>query len=357
MGTANQFGPEVAVKRKHGWKYELNQKSGAEVWLGSHEALKQEVTIVPLAAQTARTDHIPESSAICEDDNEIISDFFGGSGWRHTGFWNENTSTAEAACENLMEELLAFTRPVATMNVPRPPNELELKEWIARGPSSKIKEPSTIKHDETIVDIGCGLAATSRYLLKYYSPEVITGVTNDKGGLHQLRKIGLGIRFKYSKLPKLNFPKMSFDKAICVEWPGKYGDRRKFFREVYRILNAGGQVVCADIVLVNQKKDYKFKEETIYKRLLEEIGFDDICIKNVVKNTTEPFMRHCLDYFRLKCLSAQMGLETMNKNLRFLPGHNQPVHSYLLISAKKTNGMVGKKNRLLHLPALFKKMR
>lgn len=35
VGTANSFGPEVAVRTLTGWEYVLNRRGGAEVWLGT----------------------------------------------------------------------------------------------------------------------------------------------------------------------------------------------------------------------------------------------------------------------------------------------------------------------------------
>jgi hypothetical protein len=34
LGTANPFGPRVAVRRDNGWTYEDNAQGGLEVWLG-----------------------------------------------------------------------------------------------------------------------------------------------------------------------------------------------------------------------------------------------------------------------------------------------------------------------------------
>ena len=38
VGAANPFGPDVAVKRPHGWRYEPNPDGGLEIWLGSPTA-------------------------------------------------------------------------------------------------------------------------------------------------------------------------------------------------------------------------------------------------------------------------------------------------------------------------------
>ena len=35
IGTANPFGPEIAVRTRSGWRYEPNPRGGAEVWVGS----------------------------------------------------------------------------------------------------------------------------------------------------------------------------------------------------------------------------------------------------------------------------------------------------------------------------------
>src|SRR5262249_15379255 len=37
VGTANPFGPKVAVHGPGGWRYEPNPRGGTEIWHGAHE--------------------------------------------------------------------------------------------------------------------------------------------------------------------------------------------------------------------------------------------------------------------------------------------------------------------------------
>jgi MPBQ/MSBQ methyltransferase len=59
---------------------------------------------------------------------------YGGSDFHNFGYWDQATTTQREACENLMEELLAF--------IP--------------------------EKEGAILDVACGKGGTSRYLLKYY---------------------------------------------------------------------------------------------------------------------------------------------------------------------------------------------
>jgi cyclopropane fatty-acyl-phospholipid synthase-like methyltransferase len=96
------------------------------------------------------------------------------------GYWEPGTLTHEAACENLMERLLAFV----------------------------------IRKDGSILDVACGKGATTRYLLKYYPAESVTGINISE---KQLEKCRLNA-------PNCNFIQMSKQRFILI--PEKYSSKK-----------------------------------------------------------------------------------------------------------------------------------
>ena len=75
-----------------------------------------------------------------------------GSGFHNYGYWTPDIRSQKDACEKLMEVLLAFI-------------------------------PQKIG---TILDIACGMGGTTRYLLKYYAPESVTGINISAKQLQEL---------------------------------------------------------------------------------------------------------------------------------------------------------------------------
>ena len=181
VGTANPFGPEVAVQRVAGWRYEQNAAGGFEIWQGSHDhdlhlagdratALANvRATVTATAAVAATTtatatvlapraavgpnDSAATSAAgvagsvaalgspdaasrgtsdvplrvvarsINPRDREqpsagepadprvlaaLVEAFFQQTAYRQLGFWHAQVRSGPAACENLIDELLAW---------------------------------------------------------------------------------------------------------------------------------------------------------------------------------------------------------------------------------------------------------
>ncbi len=127
----------------------------------------------------------------------LIIEYFDNSGFINFGYWDSNTRDQKQACENLMEKLLAFI-----------PNKTG-----------------------TILDVACGTGATTRYLLKYYSPQNITGINISEKQLGRARANAPGCNFMIMNATNLEFEDSSFDNIICVEAAFDFKTREKFLKE------------------------------------------------------------------------------------------------------------------------------
>jgi ubiquinone/menaquinone biosynthesis C-methylase UbiE len=316
VGAANPFAPEVAVRRVAGWNYEKNPRGGLEVWLGSQNypgssghsgSLKE--------ASVCLSESHPITSGTDESDGEvaenIIDQFYGGSDFRHFGFWRVGINDARTACENLMEEILAF--------IP-----------VKKG---------------TIVDIGCGLGATTEYLLKYFPSEAVLGITSDKKDLEACRKKAPHVKFLCRYLPKIKLPDESFDFVIWVRGLGYLCKREKLLRESVRILKAGGRLVCFDVLYSTTSNDslwermgmpqnsLKTLEE--YRSLLLSEGFQEVRLVDVTEECLEGFKEHVAKYFGLKKPLGKVDSKTLEKVEEYLLMGEPSVHRCLLISGCK----------------------
>jgi len=317
VGAANPFAPQVAVRRVAGWTYENNPKGGLEIWLGSHNqtviTTSPDSLKIPQQLMTERQSIENESE---EGDRgspeEIISKFFGESDFRHFGFWRIDIQDTRRACENLMDEILAF--------IPQ-----------KRG---------------TIVDIGCGPGATTRYLLKHFTPEAVTGITTNRRFLKTCREKATQVNFLQMKLPNLKLQSESFDFVIWVKGFDRLGPRQKLLQESFRILKPGGQLVCFDVLYLSATRKSLWEQVRTfsdsvktpdeYRALLLSNGFQDIQLADVTAECIESFRKHRLKYFGLKKLSGEID-DTILKEIEshFLTAETQ-ISQCLLISACKS---------------------
>jgi ubiquinone/menaquinone biosynthesis C-methylase UbiE len=281
VGTANSFAPDVAVERIAGWNYEENPIGGLEVWLGS----RPEPLTKPWAGSGIRfipPTHYPHSASKGVEDvrAQIISELYGNTRFRHLGFWTADTHDLIAACKQLMEEILAF--------LPR--------------------------RAGTIVDLGCGLGGSTSYLLKYYAPGAVTGITINKKDLSRCREREPQAKFVFRKLPKLKLPPESADAVICVKSLKLWTIGPGLLKEIYQTLKPTGQLVCFDTVSAQGLQDGGFTRprnqffESIseYEDLIRDIGFGRVLCSDVTAETLYGFQKFIATYLEIKQLAGQI---------------------------------------------------
>jgi tocopherol O-methyltransferase len=129
--------------------------------------------------------------------------------------------------------------------------------WI-RGDESKEKaqlqliehlaQLAKVKPGSEILDIGCGLGASSLYLAKNYNASV-TGITNSSVQIQMAIKAAasehLDAKFLLMDAEKMEFQKQ-FDVLWSVESISHYGHREHFFASAARLLKPGGQFAMTD---------------------------------------------------------------------------------------------------------------
>lgn len=287
-GTANPFSPEVAVRRVCGWTYEKNERGGLEIWLGSatHHSGRQ--------AEIPEENSLPVAQQKTLDDDEdpvenVMNDMFSNTDFRHFGFWRFGMNNAFKACETLMDEMLAFI---------------------------------TTKQG-SIVDIGCGLGASTRYLLKHYPPESVTGVTFSRDAITGCSRNAVDVRFVVSRLPRINLPSGTFDTAIWMTGFAPLGDRQTLFNETVRILKPGGQLVCFDLLSRSPEKkqflqkntDWQDSVGTIeeYRALFLSAGFEEPRIVDVTVESLRGFCAYAGRFMLIRRLAGEYSPELLDE--------------------------------------------
>jgi len=190
-------------------------------------------------------------------NDPILAAFFEHSDYCNYGYSIDDTMGQREACDNLVDKLLAAM------------------------PEKK----------GNILDVACGLGATTRRLLKHYSPENVVGINISDWQLEKARENAPGCAFFNMDATQLEFADASFDNVICVEAAFHFNTREQFFREALRVLKPGGRLVLSDILGWQSRENRAnlLSGPAAYERLLSSAGFES----PEVLDATQECLRRC----------------------------------------------------------------
>jgi ubiquinone/menaquinone biosynthesis C-methylase UbiE len=157
----------------------------------------------------------------------------------------------------------------------------------------------------TILDVGCGKGASTRYLLKYYKPDHVTGVDVSEKSLATCRKNAPGVALRVMDAVNLEFPDGSFDNILCMSSASYFNTRAKFLCEAHRVLKPRGCLVLSENIqrVMAQDPQERSVQTANYVRNSEEYreiclraGFEEVMAKDITRESWGEFSQHLAAY-------------------------------------------------------------
>lgn len=130
--------------------------------------------------------------------------------------------------------------------------------WITGDESKEVAQVQLVQHlagcvdikqGSDILDIGCGMGATSLYLAKHFAASA-TGITISQVQVDMAKKAaagtGLDVKFLLMDAEDMKFEERKFDLLWSVESISHYHDAPKFFASAIKLLKPGGTFALID---------------------------------------------------------------------------------------------------------------
>lgn len=263
---------------------------------------------------SSRGDQTPLASAHLYDtkmQGALSQEYYGHSDFYNWGYWTSETRNQREASENLVDVLLDLI-----------PNR-----------------------EGNILDVACGLGASTRQLLTRYSIEDVVGVNLSEAQLDRARENAPGVPFLAMNATSLGFPDESFDNVICVEAAFHFRPRDAFLKEAWRVLKPGGTLVMSDLLLARlpgRRRTYFPRENYVsnldeYRQSFLRAGFAEARIIDATEACWKSFRRSLLHWGLDKVRQGEIAPLTYLAGVGYYSAAGLVVRTYPLTAAKKAD--------------------
>lgn len=200
-------------------------------------------------------------------------------------------------------EKMGKTPATVTIDDLAPVDEFHIGGRVA---SRDFLDQLSISSGAYVLDVGCGIGGTSRFVATEYGCQVAgVDLTNEYVETGKTLCNWLGLNSKVSLVQgsalELDFPDATFDKAFMLHVGMNIPDKRALATEVWRVLKPGAEFGIYDIMKCGEgavalpvpwatvPEASWLASPAEYKNALQEAGFEIICERNRAKFALEFF--------------------------------------------------------------------
>lgn len=225
----------------------------------------------------------------------VMRELYNNSAFYNVGYWENASILLKDACQSLVEKHLALVSTEKPLH---------------------------------ILDVGCGLGATTNTIKEKFPNAKVTGINISERQVSFAREHYPACNFEVMDAAQLTFPEDHFDLIISVEAVFHFQTREEFLKEAYRILKPDGELIFTDILLHDSHwvgnwsvpKENMLRSVELYQQLLQETAFSIRVSEDITANSWMGFCEHI----------------RKNKNMVELAnGLQESIIAYLLMKLKK----------------------
>lgn len=240
--------------------------------------------------------------------NQLIEEYYEGSGYLNFGIWEEGIASPVLASERLVDLLV-----------------------------EKLHKTGKV------LDVACGKGATTRALLKTWAPGDVSAINISALQLEEARRRATGAHFFNMSATAMDFEDNSFEDIICVEAAFHFDTRKDFIREAHRVLKPGGHIVLTDLLMpklawklsIRVPEANYIADIAAYRKIWESAGFRNVKVQDITVQSLPTCFSNIFAYIKRLRQQGRVSFLQGIKIRSFWRLQQRFFNAYLLVSASK----------------------